>query len=492
MTEITARAPLPHGTADGAVGPRGLPLVGVAPRLRRDPLRYFVEMLLTYGDVVWFDVGRDRVVMLNDPEHIKHVLQVNHGNYHKSKFYAPLRPMLGNGIFLSEDEEWLEQRRTAAPAFGGHRVEHMAEQVVGAGRDMLARWEGYRARGESFDLLAETMHVTLDGVMRAFLDVRLSGGHAAIHHALAVILRETERRVWSVVPIPQALATRTNPAYRRALATLDRVIAELIEQRRADPREDDLLSMLIAACDGPARRNAKLLRDQVVSIVTAGHETTAIALAWAFCLLSRNPAVERRLHEEVDRVLQGRTPGWRDLGQLAYTRMVFEEAMRLYPPVWTISRVAVADDRIGDLRISKGTTVMLSPYAVHRHPRIWENPEGFDPERFAPAAVERRPRYAYFPFGGGPRTCLGNRFSILEAQLLMALIVQRYRVDLQPECRPQPEPMITLRPRDRIEVALRSRQPAPARRPDGAEASAARQSETPPAAAGGCPFHDAA
>lgn len=438
-------------------GPKGLPFLGVAGRLRADPLKYFIETLRDHGDVAWFNVGQDQIVMLSDPRDIKHVLQDNHENYRKSKFYRPLKPILGRGIFLSEGKEWLKQRRTSKPAFAGLRFEHMAEEIVGATGDLLSSWETRGDPHAPVDIAHEMMKLTLDGVTRAMFDLNLKDESDDFHEAIEVVLKETERRVWSVGLIPPAIFVRRQRAYRKALAVVEDVIQRLIERRRREPREGDLLTMLIDAYGGTDRPDHKLLRDQVVSFLVAGHETTAISLAWTWYLLSRNPAVARRFHDEIDSVLGGRAPTFADTRELTYSKMILEEAMRLYPPVWTISREAIADDTSGRVDIPKGTTVMLCAYAVQRHPDIWENPEGFDPDRFAPEAENKTPRHAYFPFGGGPRVCMGNRFSIMEGQLIMAMIGQRYRLDLAPGTRVVPEPMITLRPRGGIPMYLRPR-----------------------------------
>ncbi len=441
-------------------GPKGHPIIGVAFQLRRDPLKYFMDSLLNYGDIVSFRVGTNPILMLNNPNDIKHVLQDNHANYHKSRFYKPLKPMLGNGIFLSEDESWLRQRRTASPAFGGSRFDYMAQQVIGATQDMLEIWKHRYDDGQSFNLMFEMMRLTLDAVTRAFLDFRLTDEHSDVHNALAVILKETERRVWSVARLPDDLYAVTRRTYYRALLVLEDLIRKLVEDRQRRPRDTgDLLSILMREHSGSLNsKHQGLIRDQGISIITAGHETTAIALAWVYYLISKHPNVGQRLYDEVDRVLGGRQPSLTDLDDLKYTRMVIEETMRLYPPVWTISRMALDDDKIGPVDIPKGVTVMLSPYAVHRHPGIWDNPEGFDPERFLPENVAQRPRYAYFPFGGGPRVCLGQRFAIMEAQLILAMIAQSYRIQLVPGQTVLPRPMITLRPREAIRVTLRKRQ----------------------------------
>jgi len=426
--------------------------------MRRDPLRYFVDLMLQYGDVVRFRIGPAAVVMLNHPDAVRHVLQDNHRNYHKSRFYEPVRPLLGQSIFLAEDEAWLSQRRIAVPSFGGPRFAPMAEAVASAARDLLDRWDAMPSGVVA--VMPEMMRVTMDAVTRAFFGLDLTGEHEVLHEAFTVILRHTERRVWSPLPLPARLDALLHPEYREAMAALDGVVQRLIEERKESPREgDDLLTALIAA-HGDRNDGGRLLRDEIVSMIAAGHESTACALAWTLCLLSRHPEVGRLLREEVDRELGQRVPDLSDLSRLVYTRAVFEETMRLYPPVWTISRRAIAEDKVGDTVIPADTTVMLCPYAVHRNPQHWHNPEGFDPARFLPGGEGARRRYAYFPFAAGPRACLGLRFAMMEAQIILAMIAQRYDLALMPGEAITPEPMVTLRPASGTRMRLEQRSSA--------------------------------
>ena len=438
-------------------GPKGLPLLGIMLDVHRDPLRFFTDLEREFGDVVHFNLGLDPVVMLNHPRDIKHVLQDNHENYHKSKFYKPLQPLLGGGMFLSEGKTWLEQRRTARPAFQGPRFDALANDIVSATTDMLEGWETHARNRTSFDAMEAMMKLTLDVVMRAFFSTKFTSAQANVYDALTVMLKRAEYDVWSPLSLPQWVPTRGNREYREALAELDAFIYGVLEQRRKDPGEHhDLLSMLLAwhAVNG---RADKLLRDHILSLSLAGHETTANALSWAWYLLSEHPDVRARLQAEFDQVLGGRKAGFADLAKLDYARKVFEETLRLYPPVWTISRAPLADDATGSAKIRKGTTVMLSPYVVHRRREYWPDPERFDPERFTPEMVAIRPQHGYFPFGGGPRTCLGNRFGMMEGQLIMATIMQRFTMTLDPDCVIEPEPMITLRPRNGVHVTVAKR-----------------------------------
>lgn len=437
---------------------RGLPLLGVLPELKNDQLGYFVDLVGRHGDAIEVPLGPNRVLMLNDPGAIEHVLQRNATNYHKSRYYGPLKPILGDGIFLAEDERWLHQRRSAVPGFQGCQLKRMTETMCGATGEMLERWEGRRRSGETLELVPEMMGIALDIVLRTLLSYRLQGDDGArVMSALTVILREAERRVWSLLPLPLALPSPRNLALKRSLAVLDGLVRRVVERRAATgERGEDLLQLLIDAQPGmvAAGMPETLLRDQVLSTILAGHETTANALSWTFIQLSRHPEILAKVRAELDEVLGGRTPGFEDIHALSYTRQVFMEAMRLYPPVWTLSRQAMEDDAIGAVPVPKGTTVMLCSYAVHRRPEYWPNPEGFDPDRFAPDAVKQRPRHAYFPFGGGQRKCLGERFAMLEAMIVMAMVLQRYRLELVPGQRIEPEPMITLRPAGSVRMQL--------------------------------------
>ena len=434
--------------------------LGVLQEMRRDPLSYFVEILKDHRDAVRFNIGMDRVLMLNNPRYIRHVLQDNHQNYHKSKFYEPLRPLLGDGIFLSEGKQWLSQRRIAMPAFGGPQFSEMARQITDVTAEMLDGWRVNHDVGAPVNVAAETMRLTLDAVTLSMLNVRLSDKHSAIYDALSVMLREAERRVWSTVNLPMFVTKRVNREYRVALQTLNKIVGEIIDDRRQNPcHEGDLLSTLIKAYDNGEPADRKILRDQVLSIILSGHETTAIALSWSCYLISTNAQVRKRLEAEIDSIIGDRTPTYDDLPKLTYTQMIFEEAMRLYPPVWTTSRIALEDDTVGELKIPRHSTIMLCAYAVHRHPDYWPNPEQFDPERFSPDRADERPRHAYFPFGGGPRSCLGSRFATMEAQLVLAMITQRYRLEPSSSHTVTPEPMITLRPRDGLWMRLKQRGP---------------------------------
>ncbi len=439
-------------------GPRPYPLVGNLLGIRKDPLRYFTKVSRDYGDVVPIHMGTERILFINRPGYVKHILQDNHANYCKSKFYRKLRPILGNGMLLAEGDTWLKLRRVAQPAFQGPRLEAMAAAVVEATTDMLGRWERYGGGKQTLDICPEMMRLALDVVFRTLMNVRLGDESQTVYAALGGVLREAERRIWEMTNLAEHLPTRRNREFRKSLQVLDGIVYKVIDERRKNPNEhDDLLSMLMAAYDDPDSplESARQLRDEVMSFIMGGHETTAAALAWAWYLLSKNPAVAGRLRDEVHSVLGDRQPTYHDLQDLSYTKAVFQEAARLYPPVWTMSRTALDDDELGPHRVRKGTTVMLCHYAIHRNPRYWENPEGFDPERFLDAGAEERHRFAYFPFGGGPRGCIGSRFALMEGPMVLAMVARAFKLELASDIPVVPEPTITLRPRGGIEMTVR-------------------------------------
>lgn len=448
--------------------PPARPLLGHLPEIRRDPLGFFARAAAEYGAVVPIRMGPQTVLMINDPALVKQVLQDKFVNYRRSKFYDVIRPILGEGIFLSEDERWLRQRRLLQPPFHGRDLIDMTGRIASAVADMLDRWRGPALRREPVDMAQEMMRLTLDIVFRTLLTVRLPNVSETVYQALKVVLNEAEQRVWSMLPMRDRLPTASNRAFRKAMAELDDIVRRVIADRRTDaeaPR--DLLTILLEAfpnCDtDPAE--AKELRDHVISIIIAGHETAANVLIWMWTLLSRNPDVERRMRAEVAAVAGDRAPTIDDVRKLTYTANVFSEAARLYPPVWTFSREAVEADWLGGVPVKKGDTIMVCAYAMHRNPKHWENPEGFDPDRFEPARSEARHPFAYFPFSAGPRTCLGKRFGQIEGAIVAAMVAQRYRLELVPGHQVEPAAMITLRPRGRVPMWLR---PVEAAAPAGA------------------------
>jgi cytochrome P450 len=432
-------------------GPGTLETVALAVRFRNDPLGGTLWAFERYGDVVCWRFGPRRLYSIFRPEHIQHVLHDNHQNYVKGDLVERTKVLIGDGLFSSEGSTWRRQRRIIQPSFERRRVASLIPLITMATGAMLDEWSRYADRGTAFDLPAAMTGLTLDVIGRAFFGVDLRTEAAAVRDALGVALAYVNRRAMAFFPMPVGVPTPAALRFRRARQTLDGAVTRIIEARRArlDPDAGDLMSLLLSARDpesGEAMSDVEI-RDQVLTFVLAGHETTALALTWALYLLALHPDVDARLRDETRRVLADRAPTLEDLAHLPYARMVLDETLRLYPPIWAFVREAIADDRLDGYRIRAGSSVGVIPYVTHRHPSLWDQPDRFDPERFSPAAVATRPRYAYLPFSGGPRQCIGRDFALMEAQLALAMIVRDYRVAVTSPTPIVPDISITLRPR---------------------------------------------
>ena len=436
-------------------------MLGVLPQLRSNPIDTFLDAADRYGDLVHLKAGPYHGFLACDPADIKHVLQDNARNYHKSPLYDRLRDNLGNGLLTSEDSFWLRQRRLAQPAFHRQRVKAMAETMVDCASPMLERWDGIASRGETIDLVAEMMALTQAIIVRTMFSTDLGAAAAIVDRTWPIINRRIGETFWST-KLETSLPLPANRRFWRALRDLETVVYQIIADRRRTQRdESDLLSMFLSARDEEtgAGMTDRQLRDEVVTMLLAGHETTSLALSWTYYLLSQHPEVEQGIADEVERVIGNGRPGFEHLDRLICTRRAIEESLRLYPPAWGFSRRALGDDEIGGYRVPKGSLVFLIPFVIHRRPALWPNPGRFDPDRFAPEQEAQRPRFAYIPFGGGPRGCIGNQFAMVEAQLIVAAIAQRYRIDLLRDQDIRPEPLITLRPAPGIRATVRKRAP---------------------------------
>ena len=435
----------------------GWPLLGDLPAIRRDPLG-LLSRAARAGDVVRLRLGRD-VYLLNHPDHVQRVLHDNHTNYRKNYFYERMKPLVGEGLLTSEGGAWKRRRRLAQPAFHKERLAAFTGIMAQHTTAMLDRWAGPAARNEPVDVAAEMTRLTLTVVGHALFGSDLLGEADGAREAFTTALRITNDRFYSLVYLPPSIPTPRNVRFSRAMRVLERLVTEVIAARRAGPPGSDLLGMLMEARDAESgdRLTDEELRDEVMTMVLAGHETTANALSWAFHLLSLAPPVERRLHEESASALDGRAATFDDLPRLDVAARVYQEAMRLYPPAWIFGREAIGDDFFGGIPIPAGAAVTVCPWLLHRDPRWWEDPEGFDPDRFGPQADKARPKYAYVPFAAGPRMCIGNGFAMMEMQVVLAMVAARYRLDLVPWKPVEVEPSVTLRPRSGIWMTVHPR-----------------------------------
>ncbi len=439
--------------------PRG-GLLGHMRLLEREPLEFLVRARREHGDVVRLRLLAWRGYLLAHPDHVKRVLQDRHTFYDKNTFdFRLLKPVLGNGLLTSDGQTWLRQRRMMQPAFHRQRLAAVASVVTAEADAMCARWTLAVRGGSRLDVAAEMNRLTLDVVTRALFGTDVDADAARVGAAVGTISRVFMEGLASGRALLPLVTGRPPRRARAALGLLDAVVQEIIgARRRAGVEGDDLLGMLLAARDesGGGGLSDRELRDQVLTLFVAGHETTSNALAWTWYLLARHPEATAELRAEVAATLGGRPATTDDLPHLRYTRMVLDEAMRLYPPAWATSRNPVEDDEIGGFRIPAGSLVFLSPYVTHRHPEFWERPEEFDPERFRPERAASRPRFAYFPFGGGPHQCIGESFALTEAVLVIATVVQRFRLELEPGTTVVPSPRVTLRPRDGLPMTVRA------------------------------------
>jgi len=456
---LTTEQP-PQGGTEGLALPRlrTYDPLGSALAFGRDPLGFLTALTREYGDIVQFRLLHLPIVVLNHPDFIKRVLLDNHANYDKDNLiFRLLRPILGLGLVTNVGgEAWLRQRRLIQPAFHRSRIAAMGRLMTEITSARLQHWGAYADRTQVIDVAEEMTLLTLQIVSRALFSFDMSDRASAFGGAFA----ETNRVLTAFARFPFPPLTFPTPSHLRLWAAtrrMDAVAYGLIRERRNRGEDTgDLLSMLLLARDQETGEGMsdQLVRDEVMTALLAGHETSSNALSWAWHLLSTHPEVEARVYAELDTKLAGRVPGVEDLPQLPYLHMVIEEVLRLYPPTWQLMRRAIGEDEIGGFRIKAGTTLFWSQYLLHRHPVFWEQPEAFDPERFGPEQVASRHRYAHIPFGTGPRMCIGASFAMTEIALILATIAQRYRLLLASQQAVEPLATLALRPRHGIPVRL--------------------------------------
>ena len=434
----------------------------------RDPLGYLTYLFHTYGDVVGLSYFGYRVIFISHPKDIEEVLVTQAKKFAKGRILRANKRLFGNGLLTSEGEFWLRQRRLAQPAFHRARIASYAETMVRYAERMLETWHD----GEERDVHREMMRLTLQIVAKTLFDADVERDAREVGRALEVVM-DLNTNFRRLIMTPPWLPTRHNVRAFFAVRKLDKIIYRIIAERRASGRDaGDLLSMLLAAQDEDgSQMTDRQLRDEAITLFLAGHETTAIALSWTFWLLAQHPEAEAELQAELDHVLGGRVPVVEDLAKLPYLDRVLTESMRLYPPAWGMARLAIEDAEVAGYRIPSGTGVSLAQWVVHRDPRWYEKPDEFRPERWENNLMKRLPRFGYFPFGGGPRLCIGNNFALMEAALLLATIAQRFRLRIVPGHPVAPLPSITLRPRYGIRMTLEARQTA-ARNPAVEKSSA--------------------
>lgn len=434
-------------------GPDGLPLVGSLFDYMADQPGFVEGVADRFGDVARFRLGAWEVILLSHPDDIEKVLIRDHDRFVKSRGTARLKVVLGDGLLTSEGEAHLRRRRQVQPAFHRRLLERHGSVVVRRTRALEEGW----TPGASVDLADEMHALTLGIAGECFFGADLESDIAEIGEALDTLVEMYPRLVMPFSELLQKLPLPSTLRFRRAQERLDAVVYRLIDHARQEGhgREDALATLL--AGEGEEALNRQEIRDEVITLLLAGHETTANALSWTFYLLGRNPAAEAALHRELDRVLDGRAPTVEDLPRLETTRRILAEALRLFPPAWLIGRRAVADWRVGPYPVPEGSMVFMSQWVVHRDERWWPDPERFDPGRWEPEAEEARPRFAYFPFGGGRRLCIGEGFAWMEGVLVLATLARRWRPRPAVDRRIPPRAWVTLRPDGGVPVVLERR-----------------------------------
>jgi len=412
--------------------------------LRRDPLLFFTHAA-RLGDVVRLQAGFQEIWLLTHPAQIRQILQDRSSNYHNCARLTQLFQLGGgDGLLSIEGDSARHQRRLAQPAFHREAISRAAAVVAAETELMLERWKAVAERAEPFDAVREMTRLTLKIAVRSFCGAHLDGREDQLADALIVGFHYFNYRLLHAFPMPAGIPT---PRYRRFAAanrTAKAIVEPLVSER---PQTENCSSCLLDALLGASRLSATQVRDAIVTFISAGSETTAVALAWTWYLVATNPAAEMRLLDELREKLGSRAPRVDDLPALEYTRRVVRESLRIYPPAWMMMRTSVDDDELAGFRVPRGTSVVMSPYVTQRRADLWEDPLRFDPDRFLPARSEERADFAYFPFGGGPRRCIGEHFAIVTMTLVVASVAQRYRVQLTPGGHVEPQVLFTMRPR---------------------------------------------
>ena len=440
----------------------GLPVLGNTLAFLHNPLAILHTLHQRYDRVVHLRIGGRHQYLVLRPEDVKHVLQENHRNYGRSPAFNVLKIFLGNGLLTSDGDFWRRQRRLAQPAFHRQKLAALAQTMIAETADWIDELRQLNL-GQPVNASQAFMDVTMRIVCKTLFGSDVVGKLGGLSTALDTLQYQANQRMLSPIRLPMRWPTPAHQRFRRAGDLVDSFIYGVISQRKKQPGSDrdDLLSMLQSAEDEDTGEvmSDKQLRDECVTLFAAGHETTAVSMAWTLHLLAQHPDVLARLQTEAKTVLgDARTPPPDAFRALPYVMQVVQESLRLYPPAWIMSRLALADDPIGPYTIPAGDTALVSPYLLHRDPLNWTNPDRFDPDRFAPGHVRpdyERHSYAYLPFGGGPRLCIGNQFALMEMQILLAMLVRTFTIKAVPDQRIEPQPLITLRPKRPIYVYLK-------------------------------------
>lgn len=438
------------------VGPPQDFIAGNLVSFRRDVLGFTLNNLRQYGDLVSMKFFKHDAYQVNHPDLIAEVLKNNYTTWRKSFVYkVVLADYIGNGLLISDGDFWRRQRKLMQPAFHTNRIQAYADTMVDYTQTMLDEWQV----GEIRDVSTEMMSLTLRVVGKTLFDTDLQNMSKQVATALPDMLHDVSSEARAVIRLPKWIPTPLRIRKKHTIQKLNDVVMPIIETRRESGEDTgDLLSMLLLSKDENGEgMTDQQVRDEAVTLVLAGHETTANALTWTLYLLSQHPEIEQKLAAEIERVLGDNLPTLADIRELTYTEMVLKESMRLYPPAWNISRMPLEDTELGGISIRQHSPTLIVIYAVHRDERWYPEPEKFDPQRWTPENEAKIPKYAYLPFGGGPRICIGNAFAMMEASLILTSVIQKFHLSLAPNHVVVPEPTVTLRPKYGMKMVVEKR-----------------------------------
>ena len=436
-------------------GPKPHFPIGNFPLAHANPLATFEKWTREFGDIFYYRAGWLSVYFLNHPDFVEEVLVNQYQNFRKDRVVRNTRWIFGDGLLTNEGQPWLRQRRIIQPAFHRKHISGYANTMTSYAVKFMQGWQN----GDTRDIHQDMMRLTLKVVAKLLFDLEVDEESEKIAHSLNTLVGQGAGGRMIFPPFLRYLPVRAMNQVRRAARQLDTIAYRIIHERRTNGNMNgDLLSLLMQAHDEDgSRMTDKQLRDEAVTFLLAGHETTALSLSWALYLISLNPEVEKKLQEELRQVLGGRAPESADMPRLSYTERVIKEAMRLYPPGWAVARTVLKNCEIGGYQLRRGDNVVISQWCMHRDQRFFNDPLKFDPDRWSPERAQSVPKYAYFPFGAGPRGCVGQSFAMMEAILLLATIAQQFQFSVVPDHPVVPMPSVTLRPKHGIRMVLHRR-----------------------------------
>lgn len=446
------------GNQNRPPGQGPLNLLKSLKKLRDHPHEFLLSNYKEFGDRVFIDIPGNPVFFINHPDDVQRVLQMNHSNYDKRTFqYQALAKITGNGLLTNNGgEDWLQKRRVAQPAFSTKALQRIVPIVVQAADAMMAGWKMKIDAGDLIDIDREMMNCALDVVAKALFGADLSDQAYRLTGAVMEALDYLIFLTRSLMLVPLWLPVTQNRNFKDALDTIEGVVYELVDQRSRKEPGDDLLGMLYSAVDedGEPVFSRQEIRDEIVTLLIAGHETVASSLTWSWYLLAKQPEARKALCSEAREVLAGHSPKYDDLAELDITKQIYDEALRLYPPAWLITRRAINEDVVGGCHIPPDAVMVISPYCMHRREDLWPQPEQFMPERFSEARSKGRHRFGFIPFGGGPRLCIGNRFAYIEANIILAMVASQFELLLPPNAVVEVEALVTLRPKSGLPMRV--------------------------------------